>query len=183
MAIREILTYPKYKTELRQSSAPVSKMNNRIKQLIRDLKDTLKAHPNGIGLAAPQINIHQRVVIVRFDIGNDERVQFGPPIALINPTILEARDERRDYDGCLSFPNLFGVTVRPHNLRVSGFDEDGNAFERIYEDFDAVTVHHEIDHLDGLLFIDRIESIQDLYRVVKNDEGELVRVPIEVEMR
>lgn len=183
MAIREILTYPKYKTELRQSSAPISEINNRVKKLVADLKDTLNAHPNGIGLAAPQINSHWRVVIVRFDIGNDERVHFGAPIVLINPIILEARDERRDYDGCLSFPNLYGETVRPHYLRVKGFDEEGNAFERIYEGFDAVTVHHEIDHLDGVLFIDRIESIQDLYRLVKTDDGELVRIPIEVAMR
>jgi len=182
MAIREILTYPKYKQELRRSSAPVSEVNNHIKRLTRDLKDTLMAHQDGIGLAAPQINIHQRVIIVRFDIGNVERVQFGPPITLINPTILEARHERRDYDGCLSFPNLFGETVRPHYLRVSGCDEEGNVFERLYEDFDAVTVHHEIDHLDGILFIDRIENIQDLYRAVKNNNGEIVRVPIEVEM-
>jgi peptide deformylase len=183
MAIRMILTYPDYAQPLRCPCAPVPEINDRVQQLVLDLKDTLSGHTDGIGLAAPQINFSQRVVIVRFDIGNGERRKFGPPIALINPTILEAKDERRDYDGCLSFPNLFGETVRPHYLRVSGLDEEGNHFERVFEGFDAVTVHHEIDHLDGVLFIDRIKNKQDLYRVVKNDVGELVHVPLEAEMR
>jgi peptide deformylase len=183
MAIREILTYPKDKTALRRSSTTISEMNNHVKQLIIDLKDTLQAHPHGIGLAAPQINIHRRVVIVRLGVRNEEGIQYGAPFALVNPTILEARDERRDHDGCLSFPNLYGETVRPHYLRVSGIDEEGNDFEKEYEGFDAVTVHHEIDHLDGILFIDHIDSIQDLYRVDKNDDGELVRVPFVIEVR
>jgi peptide deformylase len=179
MAIRELLTYPEYKLELRRSSEPVPEVNSQVKRLVRDLRDTLLAHPEGIGLAAPQINIHQRVIIIRPKQGSVDKVQFGLPIALINPTVLEARDERRDYDGCLSFPNLFGETVRPHYLLVCGFDDQGNPFDRVYEGFDAVTVHHEIDHLDGVLFVDRIENIRDLYRIVRDVAGEPVRVPIE----
>ena len=183
MTVRDILVYPQHKVELRRKSLPVATMNKSVKRLIRDLKDTLKTHPEGIGLAAPQINIHQRVVIVRFRIGNEEMMQYSHPIALINPVILEAHDERRDYDGCLSFPGIYGKTVRPHYLRVSGLDEAGKSIDRVFQGFDAVTVHHEIDHLEGILFIDHIESIRDLYRIVEKGNSELVRIPVEFEVR
>ena len=104
----------------------------------------------------------------------------APPIALVNPKIIEAGDERRDFDGCLSFPGLYGETTRPHYLRVTGLDEGGQPFEELYEGFDAVVVHHEMDHLDGVLFIDRIESLDDLYTIRKNKNGELVREPVTV---
>jgi hypothetical protein len=91
---------------------------------------------------------------------------------------MEARDEEEDFDGCLSFPGLYGVTVRPHYLRVTGLDEAGRPFDRIFEGFDAVVVHHEIDHLDGVLFIDRVERLEDLYHVRETEDGELMRVPL-----
>jgi peptide deformylase len=99
-------------------------------------------------------------------------------MALINSEIIDAAKEQRDFDGCLSFPGLYSETVRPHYLRVTGLDETGHPFERVFEGFDAVVVHHEIDHLDGVLFIDRVESIEDLYRVRAGEDGELVRVPV-----
>ena len=92
--------------------------------------------------------------------------------------IVEARDEDKDFDGCLSFPGLFAETKRPHYLRVTGLDERGKPFDRVFEGFDAVLVHHEIDHLEGVLFIDRVESVDDLYRVREDEEGNLVRVPV-----
>jgi len=151
-----------------------------VRQLISDLKDTLQANPNGIGLAAPQINRHKRVMVVCTGTEMDGEWQAGPPVALINPAIIEASDECRDFDGCLSFPGLFGETTRPHLLRVTGMDEDEKAFDRVYMGFDSVIVHHELDHLDGVLFIDRIENWDDLYTLRKNDHGELVRVPVTV---
>jgi peptide deformylase len=149
-------------------------------RLINDLKDTLNAHQEGIGLAAPQIGVHRRVVIVR--LGDDIEVGWvaGPPVALVNPQIIEAGDELKDFDGCLSFPGLYGDTIRPHFLRVTGLDEDGNPLDRVFEGFDAVLVHHEIDHLDGVLFIDRLEKFEDLYRVSMDEEGRVIRVPIPV---
>jgi hypothetical protein len=98
--------------------------------------------------------------------------------ALVNPVILEADQERRDFDGCLSFPGLFGETIRPHSLRLSGLDEQGQPFERTFEGFDAVVIHHEVDHLDGVLFIDRIERMQDLYRLEKDPSGKSIRAPV-----
>lgn len=178
MAIRKILVYPKEKAALRANSEPVQSINLRSKQLIQDLKETLQDHDDGIGLAAPQIGVHKRIVIVRLGARNDWDTEAGPPIALINPQILEAGDERKDFDGCLSFPGLYAETIRPHYLRVDGIDENGQRFDRVFSGFDAVLVHHELDHLDGVLFIDRIATLSDLYRVVIDNNGKPVRVPI-----
>jgi len=181
MAVRDIVLYPENKATLRKKSKPVKSVNRRVKKLVWDLKDTLNDHPDGIGLAAPQINVHSRVVVVRLGGGRDgSESEPGPPLALINPEVKEAGNEERDFDGCLSFPGLYGETVRPHYLRVTGLDEAGKPFDRVFEGFDAVVVHHEIDHLDGVLFIDRIESIEDLYRVREDENGALVRVPVSV---
>lgn len=178
MAVRKIVLYAENEAVLRQKSEPVRVVNQRVKGLIRDLKDTLNAHPEGIGLAAPQINAHQRIVVVR--LGNNPERGGGRRalLALINPEITEARNEQRDFDGCLSFPGLYAETVRPHSLRVTGLDEWGQPFDGTFEGFDAVLVHHEIDHLDGVLFIDRVESFQDLYRVREDEKGRMVRVPV-----
>jgi len=163
---------------LRQRSQPVQKLNRRAQKTVSDLEDTLNAHSEGIGLAAPQIGVLSRVVVVRLGGRADGDTAPGPPEALINPVVTEAGDEQRDFDGCLSFPGLYGETVRPHYLRVAGLDKDGQPFDRIFEGFDAVVVHHEIDHLDGVLFIDRVQSVEDLYQVRLDHEGKLVRVPL-----
>lgn len=177
MAVREILVYPDESAALRRKSQAIWKVSANVERLIEDLKDTLASRPEGIGLAAPQINIHRRVVIVRLGAGDEGAAGAGPPIALLNPRIVEARDERRDFDGCLSFPGLYGTTRRPHYLHVMGRDEEGNPFDRVFEGFDAVVVHHEIDHLNGVLFIDRIEQPEDLYYVRTDASGQPVRVP------
>jgi peptide deformylase len=180
MAVKEIAVYPERADVLRKESEPVGGVNRRVRRLVRDLKDTLNAHQEGIGLAAPQIGVNTRVVVVRLG-GRVEGSDPGPPLPLINPKIVEARDESRDFDGCLSLPGLYGETVRPHYLRVTGLDEAGCPFDEVFEGFDAVVVHHEIDHLEGLLFIDRIERPEDLYRVRENEKGDMVRVPLSAE--
>ncbi len=181
MTVKPIVLYNENQEALRKKSRPVKVITRRIKTLIKDLKDTLLERPDGIGLAAPQINVHRRVVLVRLGSRGEDDGELGPPIALINPEIVEAKNPERDFDGCLSFPGLFAETVRPHYLRVTGLNEGGKRFDRIFEGFDAVLVHHEIDHLNGVLFIDRITSVDDLYYVRENDEGELVRVPVSAE--
>lgn len=178
MAVRDIVLYAENKAALRKRSRRVKGMNRRVKRLVRDLKDTLNHHPEGIGLAAPQINIHRRVVAVRLGGNRDSQAEPGPPIALINPKIIEASDEEKDFDGCLSFPGLYAETARPHYLRVTGLGERGKPFDRVFEGFDAVVVHHEIDHLDGVLFIDRVKRIEDLYRMQMDDDGNWVRVSV-----
>lgn len=177
MAVREIILYAENPGPLRQKSRPVQGVGRRVGQLIQDLKDTLNDHGGGVGLAAPQIDVHRRVVVARLGYRPDEDGEPDPPVALVNPEIVEAGDEKKDFDGCLSFPGLYAETVRPHYLRVTGLDERGQPFDRIFEGFDAVVVHHEIDHLDGVLFIDHVASADDLYQLARDEEGQLVRVP------
>src|SRR3990172_598499 len=168
-------------TALRRKSEPIASFSASVKRVIRDLKDTLMSRPDGVGLAAPQVNVHQRAAIVRLRAGPSRQgSEAGPPVALINPQIVEARNEQKDSDGCLRFPSLYGRTIRPHYLRVSGLDEQARPFDWVFESFDAVVVHHEIDHLDGVLFIDRIEGLEDLYRVHADGSGHLVRAPVKL---
>jgi peptide deformylase len=182
MSVKEIMLYPEKEAILRKHCEPVKDLNHRERRLIRDLKDTLKHHPEAVGLAAPQINVHSRVVVVRLGIRDASQDDPGPPTALINPIILESGSEKRDFDGCLSFPGLYAETVRPHSLRITALEETGEPFDRRFEDFDAVVVHHEIDHLDGVLFIDRVKHLGDLYRIVLDENGRPVRVPLTADL-
>jgi peptide deformylase len=124
MAVQEIVLYAENPAPLRKRSKSVKGVNRHTRKLIQDLKDTLNAHLDGIGLAAPQINVHFRVVIVRLNVGNDEGIEPDPPIALVNPKVIAAADEQKDFDGCLSFPSLYVDTVWPDHLRVTGLDKD-----------------------------------------------------------
>jgi peptide deformylase len=178
MAVRNIVLYAQNAAALRKPSRPVRGMSRSVQRLVRDLKDTLAHSSDGIGLAAPQIDVHRRVVVVRLGSRTEEGGESDPPVALIDPQIIEAGNEQRDFDGCLSFPGLYAETVRPHYLRVTGLDESGRPFDRVFEGFDAVVVHHEIDHLDGVLFIDRVQRLEDLYRVRVDERGQWVRVPV-----
>ena len=178
MAVREIVLYLENKAALREKSRPVKGVGRNVRDLVQDLKDTLEHNEDGIGLAAPQIGVHYRVVVVRPGGGQGHRRAPDPPIALINPRVVQAAGERRDFDGCLSFPGLYAETVRPHYLRVTGLDERGRPLDRVFEGFDAVVVHHEIDHLDGVLLIDRVESLEDLYRLQVDVRCALVQVPV-----
>jgi peptide deformylase len=178
MTIRKILLYPEDEAGLRKKSEPLASMNRQVRKLIRDLKDTLANDPRGVGLAAPQINVHKRIFVVRLGSSEDSHPDENPLIAMFNPVILAEGDVKRDFDGCLSFPGLYGKTKRPHYLKLSGSNERGETFEKEFTDFDAVMIHHEIDHLDGILFIDHIEKIEDLYRIVENEEGMPIRVGV-----
>lgn len=178
MAVKDIVIYPDGKEILRRKCEPVRGFDRQARRLAQDLVETLEAHPEGIGLAAPQIGAHHRVVVVRLGGGPDSERELGPPLPLINPEIIEAGDEKRDFDGCLSFPGLYGETVRPHYLRVTGLDKIGQAFDTVFVGFDAVVVHHELDHLDGVLFIDRVGRLEDLYQIREDENGDLVRVPL-----
>jgi peptide deformylase len=171
MAVRPIVLYKTNEAALRCRSEPVSVGSKRTRQLISDLKHTLLHHPKAIGLAAPQIGVHQRVVVVCFGAGTRERP--SPPIAIVNPTIVEAGRELLDCDGCLSIPGLYAETVRPHFTRLQGLDEHETPFEWALEGFDAAVVHHEVDHLDGILFIDRVTLPSRFY---SEDEAAGVRV-------
>jgi peptide deformylase len=177
MAVRAIVLYEHEPHLLRRKSEPVSRFGRKTRRLMQDLRDTLMHHPQGVGLAAPQIGAHRRIIAVQLGAYRSQD-EIGHPIVIVNPEILESGNERRDFDGCLSFPGLYAETKRPHFLHIRGLDERGKVFEKSFQGFDAVMVHHEIDHLDGILFIDRVRSMEDLYTLVENERGERVRRPL-----
>ena len=161
MSVRPIVLYEENEAVLRQQSELILAGSSDPSPLLRDLKDTLLHHANAVGLAAPQIGVHERAIVVCFGAGDGK--DYGSPIGIINPVIIEDGRELPDFDGCLSFPGLYAETVRPHFIRLQGIDERGEAFEWMLDGFDAVVVHHEVDHLNGVLFIDRVVSPDKLY--------------------
>ena len=150
-------------------------MTRKVRRLVKNLIDTLQT-ADGVGLAAPQIGIHLRVAIVVIGLSpngepaNSDQDPFILP--LIDPEIIEMGKFERSYDGCLSIPGLQGYTNRPNILRVQTLDMANNLVEYVFKDFDARIVHHEIDHLDGILYFDRLTSLEELYYIVQSKEDE-----------
>ncbi|MBX3085602.1 MAG: peptide deformylase [Anaerolineae bacterium] len=179
MAVKKILTIDKYEKQLRTKTEPVKKITKELKQLFQDIKDTIEANP-AVGLAAPQIGVMKRIFGVRLGYKDDqpENEDMQPPIILINPEILEEAPEvERGWDACLSIPGMMGYTERNLKIRVRYMDEDGKTQEREFEGFDARAVQHEIDHLNGVLFTDRLANLGDLYVYVKDAKGKRKPVP------
>ena len=151
--IRTILTYPD--PELRKKSAPVTIISDSTRGLIQDMAETMYAAP-GVGLAAPQIGVHQRVIIIDISGKNE------PPdlIVAINPVIIHAEGESYEEEGCLSVPD-YAANVRRHaRVIVKALDPEG--VERTWkaEDLLAIAFQHEIDHLDGILFVDHLSALK-----------------------
>jgi len=160
MAIRDIITLPDPK--LRLISKPIERVDNDLRRLIDDMQQTMYEAP-GIGLAAIQIAEPIRLLVV--DISPKE----GPrdPIALVNPEILWSSDERSVYEeGCLSIPEYYEEIERPSSVRVAYVDRDGKQHEVQAEGLLATVLQHEIDHLNGVLFIDYLSKLKR-DRVVK----------------
>ena len=170
MARKKLLYYPGDEKRLRQISRPVAgHKGKKTKQLIQDLKDTLETQP-GAAIAAPQIGILKRVTIVKF--GQNEFEDEQPMLALINPEIIAAGDDDVGFDGCLSIPNIYSWdTPRPSWIHFRALGEDGEAIERQVTGIDARMLHHEIDHLDGILFLDRLRDPDELYTPVEGPNG------------
>ncbi|MGL4730447.1 MAG: peptide deformylase [Clostridium sp.] len=146
MAIRQIRT--KEDEVLRKKCKVVTEINDRLLTLIKDMQDTMYA-ANGVGLAAPQVGILKRVVVV--DIGEGLHV-------LINPEIIETKGEVVEIEGCLSVPNEHGKVKRPQYAKIKAMNEKGEWFTVEGEGFLARAFCHEIDHLDGILYIDKLEK-------------------------
>ena len=170
MAIKRLIYYPQDEALLRQKSRPVSNLKNkRLKRLIQDLKDTLESQP-GAAIAAPQIGVHRRVAIAKFGQNDDDDEQ--PMLTLINPEIFEAGAPETGFDGCLSIPDIYTWdTPRPSWVRFRAIGEDGAPIVRRLEGMDARVLHHEIDHLDGILFLDRLRDPDELYTPVEGEDG------------
>jgi len=153
MAKLEILTFPD--PRLRQVAQPVARVDEAVRQLVDDLFETMYAAP-GIGLAANQVNVQQRVVVI--DLSDDQ----SEPMVFINPeiTVLDP-DQTQEYDeGCLSVPGFYEAVERPLSIRVQALDRDGTPFELEPEGLLAVCIQHEVDHLDGKLFVDHLSNLK-----------------------
>ncbi|MFO7294811.1 MAG: peptide deformylase [Clostridia bacterium] len=145
MAIRRIMIYGKDDV-LRKESKPVEKIDERILQLLDDMAETMR-HADGVGLAAPQVGILRRVVVI--DVGEGL-------IELINPEILETSGQQQGAEGCLSIPGVRGEVIRPEKVRVKALNRKGEPIEITGTGLLARALCHEIDHLDGILFIDKV---------------------------
>lgn len=154
MAIREIVKLPD--PILKKISQPVERVDDELRGLVDDMLATMYDAP-GIGLAAVQVGIPRRLLVI--DIAKDE--QPKDPMAFINPEIIWNSDELSEYEeGCLSIPDVFDNIERPAEVRVSYLDRDGKQHEEHYDGLMATVLQHEIDHLNGILFIDYLSRLK-----------------------
>ena len=151
MALRQILHFPD--PRLRKKATPVAKVTDDIRQLADDMLETMYAAP-GIGLAATQINIQKRLVVI--DISEDN----STPYIFINPEIVQKDGEREHEEGCLSVPEAYELVTRADTVRVSALDREGAPFVLEADELLATCIQHEIDHLDGKLFVDYLSNLK-----------------------
>lgn len=178
MTKRQIITLPD--PLLRKPSAPVERVDDELRTLIDDMLETMYDAP-GLGLAGVQVAVPRRVLVM--DVNYREADEEGgeaekQPIAMINPEILSRSGEMRLHEeGCLSIPDFYAEVERPNKVRVRYIDRDGKEHEEDYEGLLATVVQHEIDHLDGKLFIDylsRLKRDRVIKKFVKAAKGEVV---------
>jgi len=160
MAVRPVLKMGE--PLLRAVAQPVARFDAQLAALVADMDDTMRAL-SGAGIAAPQIGVSARVVI--FELKDNARyphIQPVPYTVLVNPVLTPLTDEEAEgWEGCLSVPGLRGLVPRVTRLRYSGFDLAGVPLERTVEGFHARVVQHEVDHLDGILFPQRVRDLRN----------------------
>ena len=162
MAVRKILVMGD--PVLNKVSHPVEKFDQKLWDLLDDMKETL-AEANGVGLAAPQVGILRRVVVVA---DSDDHV-----LELVNPVLTRTEGEQTGLEGCLSVPGKYGVVTRPYRARVRAQDRNGNFFEAEGEELIARCFCHELEHLDGHLFIEHIDHFltdEELKEYLEDEE-------------
>lgn len=160
MAVLQIRTLPD--PVLRQKAKRVTKIDDSIQKLIEDMIDTLRADPNRAGLAAPQVGVLLRVAVI--ELPEQELV------TMINPEIVKKEGERIVQEGCLSIPGYFGEIKRAVTVKVKAKDRDGKEFRLKAEGLLAQALEQEIEHLDGILYIDHLESPEKLFEIIKEEE-------------
>lgn len=151
MALLPILRYPDPRLHTR--AAPVHEVNDEIRQLVADMAETMYEAP-GIGLAATQVNVHQRVVVI--DTSEDKSAL----LALINPEIIARSGEQVCEEGCLSVPGIYDKVSRAETVRVRALDLQGKTFELDAEGLLAVCIQHELDHLEGKVFVEYLSQLK-----------------------
>jgi peptide deformylase len=151
LSILTILEFPDER--LRKKAAPVETVDGNIKKLVDDMLETMY-QAKGVGLAATQVNIHQRIVVI--DVSEEK----DNPLCLINPEIIAKDGVEESEEGCLSVPGFFEKVKRAEHIRVKALNKDGQPFEFEANDLLAVCVQHELDHLEGKLFVDYISTLK-----------------------
>lgn len=151
MALLPILHYPDQR--LHTKAKPVAVVDDRIRKLAIDMAETMYAAP-GVGLAASQVNVHERVIVV--DVSEDK----SGLLVLINPEIIERSGEQACEEGCLSVPGIYETVTRSEHVRVRALNEKGESVEFEASGLLAVCVQHEIDHLDGKVFVEYLSNLK-----------------------
>ncbi len=151
MALLDILEFPD--PRLRTKAKPVTKVDDKIRKLTDDMLETMYAAP-GIGLAATQVNVHQRIVVI--DISEEK----NQPLVLINPEFEVIAGEQQYDEGCLSVPGFYETVTRAEKIRLKALNRNGEPFELVAEGLLSVCIQHELDHLDGKLFVDHISKLK-----------------------
>ncbi|MGB5223546.1 MAG: peptide deformylase [Arenicellales bacterium] len=151
MAILDILIYPD--SRLHSKARPVAQVDSRIRKLIDDMSETMYAAP-GIGLAAPQVNVMERIIVVDISESKDSL------LAMVNPEIIESEGQDEHEEGCLSVPGVYATVKRYESIRVRALDKQGNPFELDAGGLLGVCIQHEIDHLDGKVFVDYLSHLK-----------------------
>ena len=146
---------------LRQRASPVAAVDDEVRRLVDDLFETMRA-AKGVGLAANQVGVARRVAVV--DVGDDD----PPPLVLVNPRIVQASDLTESVEeGCLSIPDIFGEVERSVSVTIEALDRDGHPYRLDVSGFKARAVQHELDHLDGVLFLDHLSAVKRALLVAK----------------
>lgn len=151
MALLPVLQYPDER--LRTIAQPVIDFNSGIQKIVDDMFETMYEE-QGLGLASTQVNIHQRIIVL--DV-SDNRTQ---PLCIINPEIISREGIQYEFEGCLSFPSVFDKVERSAKVRLKAFNKEGQAYEMDAEGILAVCIQHEMDHLDGVLFVDHLSRLK-----------------------
>ncbi len=161
MAVLELLQYPD--SRLKQVSVPVKNFDALLQAFITDLEQTMRAGPGSVGIAAPQVARFERIAIV--DVSSKPKIKHHGRMVLVNPEILAREGGVKGREGCMSVPDYTGNIIRADKIQLRACDEYGKIQEYEMQGFEARAVQHEIDHLDGLLFLDRLVSRRhDLFR-------------------
>ncbi len=154
MALMDILIYPD--DRLKQISAPVESFDDGLRAFVADLEETMRVGPGGVGIAAPQVGHFIRVAIV--DVSAKKKIRHHGRLVLINPEIEQWEGMVMGREGCMSVPDYTGNVIRAERIQLRAQDEFGQWQAFDMEGYEARAVQHELDHLDGLLFLDRLVS-------------------------
>lgn len=154
MSLLEVLTVPD--PRLKQFSEPVEHFDSSLQDFVHDLEQTMRSSPGGVGIAAPQVGQLQRIVIV--DVSVKKNINHHGRLVLINPEILDWQGMQKGREGCMSVPDYTGNVIRARTIKLRAYDEAGKLNHYDCEGYEARAIQHEIDHLDGIVFLDRLVS-------------------------